>query len=150
MDSIIINGFESKSITDFIYWLIGLVVTIFLWYFSRNDLIRFFRKYNPLKKIKREEILDLEKSYLIIENKEFLNDRKVSNKYRYIIWPVTPTDSPNLIHVLSLYYLGKLSEYGLRVIVFVYDSYYEMIKHKTPKLRSRRLRNLLLILKALD
>lgn len=124
---------KDDFIMKVILWIGPIVFAFLFWFYKKEDLIKCFLKYNPFKRIQSQAIIDLEKNYLTIENKEFLNDAKVSKKFKYVLWPVVPTDSPNLIHVLSLFYLSKLSEYGLRIIVFVFDSYYEMIKNKARK-----------------
>lgn len=131
---------KENSDLSLILWAISIIFAILLWYFTKNELLSLFNKYRPWKKKQTTKIVDLENSYLIIENKELLNDKNVSNKYKYVFWPVTPTDSPNLIHLLSIYYLNKLSEFGLRIIVFEFDSYYELIKNINPKTAEQKLR----------
>lgn len=127
---------------NFIKILVGLasaVTTLVLWYFNKDDLNRLIKNYyHPWKGINTKGIIELEKSRLIIENKEFLNDVNISKKFKYVFWPVVPTDSPNLIHLLSVFYLTKLSDNGLRIIVFIFDSYYEMIQAKSKEIAKQK------------
>jgi hypothetical protein len=130
---------EDKNYTYLILTIFGaIIIPFFAWYFKKEEVERLIHKYSPFKRIHRDSILKLEDSHLIIENKEFLNDFRVSKKFKYIFWPVTPTDSPNLVHLLSIYYLNKLSESGLRIIVFVFDSYYEMIQNNSTNVAHQK------------
>jgi len=116
-----------------IFFVPSIILAYLFWRYSAADFMRFIKRHNLFKEINRENIIKLEDIHLTVENKEFLNDTKASKKFKYVFWPVTPTDSPNLIHLLSLFYLTKLSKSGLIIIVFVFDSYYEMIKNKSRK-----------------
>ncbi len=126
---------EVKSHVYIVFIVLTTVILPFIyWYFNNDGFKRIINKYSPFKRVQFDSIVKLEDAHLIIKNKEFLNDTKVSQKFKYIFWPVTPTVSPNIIHLLSLYNLTQLSKYGLRIVVFIFDSYYEMITNKSKKI----------------
>ena len=121
-----------------LFWiLLSIIVPIVLWLINPMDfkrLVKNFFKNIFSGEIKVDSIIDLENKGLIIENKELLMDKNLVKKNNYIFWPVVPTDSPNIIHAIFINYLNYLSKDGLRIIVFVFDYYYRLIKQKNNKL----------------
>lgn len=117
---------------NFSYWISGIIVTVVVGYMSRQKWLKIINHF--FLKVNYQKINELTYNSFIIKNNELLNDSKVVRKNKYIYWPVVPTDSINLIHILFIFYLNKLSKNGLKVIVFVFDEYYKIIKNKNSKL----------------
>jgi hypothetical protein len=110
----------------------GLVLGIILWLVKPEPVKKLVAKAVP-RGVDQGSIEDLESKGLAIENKELLYHDSLLRKKRRIYWPVTPTDSPNLIHATFVRFLEDLSRAGLETTVFVFDYYYKVLKGKSEE-----------------
>lgn len=72
-------------------------------------------------------VRDLVEAGLVLEHAELLDNPAMMRRQRFIYWPVTPADSPNLVHATFLRYLEDLTRAGLSVRLLVFDRYYGAI-----------------------
>ena len=105
----------------------GIVLMIIFWFVTPASTKEALLKVLTLFSVNKDVIVDLENRGLIIENKELLQNRKLLNKKNYIYFPAVPTDNPNIIHATFIHYLNSLSKAGLKVVVLVFDVYYQII-----------------------